>query len=795
MGDFKLKIDIAKPDVNAAERGLKSIFSILDKIDKKSKSVDRRLNKLGGGIRNQGAGGVGKGGAGPKFANGILSGLGIGTGAAAALTAIRAMSSAITAAGGAAKRAAVDFAEFQNNIVSISRISGIAEAEVAAMSQEFLELSSRIPVSSGELQRFAEIASRFGIKGRAGVQAFAETFGILQSVIGSVSEETTKSVARIATLTNFPIEEIDKFANAVVVLGKNFATTEDQIIRTGERLAGDLSQFGVTADEVLGLATAFDSLGVKAELGGSAMVRILNSITKTGLKGGGDLERLAELAGETTESFKTMSLISRIDAFSNLVKGGGSATEIMDRLNLSGVRVQGVLGRLISKNEQYAKSMGLANKESKNSTELMKDAERQGDTLESRFTRLGNAVSAAFISIGGEGTEANGKMKDLTTTMITMVEAFSGTNAESAKLFPRMVELGNSVRDAFSDGVDSVGKMLKGFDRMVPALEGVANSLSTVVGMLSEAVNLYGDFTNANAQDYFAGLAEFISFGTYSSPIPNEPLANPEAATQNAIRQRNLNAIGGNGTAGEWGVANGTFGEWEDGTEDIFEKSVKSLENISKQLLPTIEAQLDKYKNKAAEIGFGIDDKGLTATEKRLNQLQRGFDKRMSESADAVKRARELIKENEGSSIIRDGYLENLVPDEELVKLKELVAKSEEMKDNFDDVKSALKFQIALEEIDALDDKLDKINQKGEDLFKRRRDVTDGPAPDVDAITDIETAASFIADSKRADKQAEFERKQIDLLIKANDQRRTMIKNQKRDANTDLAIANFRNRP
>ena len=789
MGDFKLKIDIAKPDVAAAERGLKSIFNILDKIDKKSKSVDGRLGKLGGGIK---AKGVGKGAGGSKFASGILGGLGLGTGAAAALTAIRAMSSAITAAGGAAKRAAVDFAEFQNNIVSISRISGVAEAEVAAMSQDFLKLSSAIPVSSSELQKFAEIASRFGIKGREGIQAFAETFGRLQSIIGPISEETTKSVARIADLTGFPIEEIDRFANAVVVLGKNFATTEDQIIRTGERIAGDLSQFGIHADQVIGLATAFDSLGIKSELGGSAMVRILNSITKAGLKGGADLERLAELAGDTTESFKNMSLISSIDAFSNLVNGGGSATEIMDRLNLSGVRVQGVLGRLISKNDKFSQSMRQSSKEMQNANELMRDQERQADTLESRFKRLDNAITAAFISIGGEGSDANGKMKDLTTTMIQMAEAFSGTNKESAKLFPNMVSLGDTVRDLFADGVDSVKQMLEGFDKMAPALEGVANVLSTVVKGLAEAVELYGDFNNMNAQDFFAGLAEVISFGTYSAPIPNAPLDNPEAATQNALRDRNT--VNKGGTEGAWGT-DGTLGEWADGTVDIFKGSVTSLNNIAKQILPGIEAQLDKYKAKAEEIGFGIDDKGLTATEKRLTQLQRGFDKRVKESALEVDKARKLIEENDNSSIIKDGRLSNLIDDKELIKLRELVAKSEEMKDNFDEVKSALKFQIALEEIDALDDKLTKINQRGEDLFKQRKDVTSGPAPDVDAITDIESAVSFIDSSKRADKEAEFARQQIDLLIKANDQRREMLQNQKRDANTDLAIANFRNRP
>jgi TP901 family phage tail tape measure protein len=793
MGDFKLKIDIAKPDVAAAERGLKSIFKELDKIDKKADSVDRKMKRIGGA--GTGGKGVVSAKANSKFGQGILSGLGIGTGAAAALTAIRALGGAITAAGASAKRAAVDFAEFQNNIVSISRISGIAESEVASMSQDFLELSSAIPVSSSELQKFAEIASRFGIKGREGVQAFAETFGRLQSIIGPVSEETTKSVARIASLTDFPIEEIDKFANAVVVLGKNFATTEDQIIRTGERLAGDLSQFGITADEVLGLATAFDSLGVKAELGGSAMVRILNSITKTGLRGGSNLERLAELAGETTESFKEMALISRIDAFSQLIKGGGSATEIMDRLNLSGVRVQGVLGRLISRNDKFSESMAQSNKEMMDNNVLMRDSDRQADTLESRFNRLSNAVTAAFISIGGEGSDANGEMEGLTDTLIGMAEAFSGVESDAAKMFPNMESLGDTFRDLFKDGVKSVGEMLKGFDKMTPAIEGIANSLSTVVSLLGKAANLYGDFNNADIKDYMAGFAEFISFGTYQAEIENIPLDNPEAATLIEIGKGRRNALGGNGTAGEWGVDNGTFGEWEDGTEDIFKKAVEATSQLAEKNIPALIAQIDKYADKANDINFATDLMGLSATEKRLAQLQQGFDKRVADSALEVKKARDLIKENEESHIIRGGRLENLVDDKELQKLKDLVAQSDKMKDAFKDVKSALEFRIAKEEIEAVDDALDKINKQGEALFKRKQDINKGPAPDVNAITDIESTAAFIASSKRADKDTAFRKQQLDLLIKANDIARKGQELLKKGFNTDIKIGNFRNTP
>ena len=65
MGDFKLKIDIAKPDIATAERGLKSIFKELEKIDKKAASVDRRMKRLGTG----GKGGD-KQGASSKFGGG-----------------------------------------------------------------------------------------------------------------------------------------------------------------------------------------------------------------------------------------------------------------------------------------------------------------------------------------------------------------------------------------------------------------------------------------------------------------------------------------------------------------------------------------------------------------------------------------------------------------------------------------------------------------------------------------------------------------------------------------------------
>lgn len=775
MNDFKLKIDIPKPDVTAAERGLRSIFNQLDKIDKKSKSVDNRLSKFGSG-GSKGRGGAKGGGGVGKFGAGILGGLGIGTGAAATFTAIRALGSAISAAGDAAKRAAVDFAEFQNNIVSISRISGIAESDIAEMSSSFLKLSASIPVSANELQKFAETASRFGIKSSEGIQAFAETFGKLQSIIGPITEDTTKSVARIANLTDFPIDEIDKFANTVLILGKNFATTEDQIIRTAARVAGSTAAFGVTADEALGLAAALDSLNVNAELGGSALLRIFNALQDVSLKGGSNLEQLAIIAGMTTTAFEDLSLVSPVKALQALAESGAESFEIMDKLNLSGVRVQDVLGKLTSRSEDFAKAMNLGSDSIKNSTEFQADAERQADTLASRYTRLSNTVTAAFIGIGGEGNDAGEKMKGVTDTLLKMAQAFGGLDDESSKLFPKMASLGVTVRGAFNDGLDSITRIVGEFEDLGPLAEDIAIGFEAFVDVVADGVSGL-----IQMRDLLTEIDKFV----FGEDLQKGNLTGPNSDLRDfRHRMGGPNRLSGGRDARAGGTPLDTFGDALDFDTERFKEKFSVFDEIASKTLPGINSQLTKYKDKAADITFSNSIKGLNATEKRIKQLQRGFDERNDALQPKVAKARALIKENEEGKFIDE---------DELKKLKDLILLSDLLKENFEDVKDSLKIGIELDKIADAEKEIEKLILDSKAISKKIADVTAGPAPDVNAITSIEETASFIADSKKADKDAEFQREQLLKQQELIDIARRTEEAIKKES--EIAIGNFRNRP
>jgi len=723
MGDFKLKIDIAKPDVDGAERALGRIFTKLVLIDKRARSVDARMKSLGNAGANQSPLSGGSKSKSSPFLKGLLGGVGFGSGAAGVLTTLRALESVIFSLAGAAKNAAKEFGEFEDSIVAISRISGIAEDQVSEMSNEFLKLSSDIPVSASELQKFAEVASRFGIKGREGVQAFAETFGRLQSIIGVVSEETTKSVARIANLTNFPIEEVDKFANAVVVLGKNFATTEDQIIRTGERIAGDISQFNVSADQVAGLATAFDALGVKAELGGSAMVRILNSIVRAGTRGGRDLERLADISNTSAESFRRLSITSPIQAFNKLVESGGSATEIMDRLNLSGVRVQGVLGRLTARTETYTKAMSLSRSEMKNNNTLMNDADRQAQTLGSRFDRIGNTISAAFIKMGSEGNE---NLDLLTDNIIDVVEAFAGLDDKAAQRFPGIANLGKTLGETFNSILDTVNKSVAGIDKIGAAL-GKAASIVANTDFTG------GTFAAAQKQLQKIELAMDRLHGR-SIFLQNLGIGVASSNTDRGIPKKALTSL------------------------EIEQKRNELLKNEATKLLPDIIAQTDKYLKKSEEIDFANSNRGLTGTELRLEQLRKGFQENLNKL------------ESPGLELINGGT--------------EAVQK---LKDTFKKIEEGLLIQISTEIIDNIEKDLEKVNATGKALVEQEQNLTKGPAPDAKAITNISEAADFIAESRRTDKETKFEREQIAEAKKTNETLRKMLESQIAEEKLEIA--------
>ncbi len=102
------------------------------------------------------------------------------------------------------------------------------------------------------------------------------------------ADEAASQLAKFANITQMSQKDFDKLGSSIVDLGNNFATTEADIVNMAMRLAGAGHQVGMSEGQILGPATALSSVGIEAEMGGSAiskaMVKMQNAVEQSGSK-------------------------------------------------------------------------------------------------------------------------------------------------------------------------------------------------------------------------------------------------------------------------------------------------------------------------------------------------------------------------------------------------------------------------------------------------------------------------------------------------------------------------------
>ena len=170
---------------------------------------------------------------------------------------------------------------------------------------QLLQLSKEIPATFEQISNIAAIVGQLGISGDQ-IRDFTKTIALLGVTTNLSTEEAAFALSRFQTQLKVSGQDIDNVGSVIVALGNNFATTERDIIAFAERITGIGSIVGLTAQEVLAISTAFASVGIEAEAGGTAVQKAfldINTAVNTGSK---DLQRFATIAGMTAQDFSTL---------------------------------------------------------------------------------------------------------------------------------------------------------------------------------------------------------------------------------------------------------------------------------------------------------------------------------------------------------------------------------------------------------------------------------------------------------------------------------------------------------
>ena len=422
----------------------------------------------------------------------------------------RGVTAPIVAGAGLVVKAAIDY---ESAFAGVKKtVDETATVSYQKLSDGIRQMAKELPASAVEIANVAEVAGQLGIK-TEDILSFSRTMIDMGESTNLSAEEAATAIAKIANIMGLTSDEYSKFGASVVDLGNNFATTEKDIVEMSNRLAAGGKLAGLTAPEILGLATAMSSVGIEAEAGGTAMTQTLtaigNAVSLTTKDSADDLALIAKVAGTTSEEFQQAWKEKPAEALQSFIKGlntahekGANVDAILMKLGMTGVRQGNMLKSLALSSDKMSAAVQRSNQAWKENTALTNEANKRYETTESQLKMFRNQLTDIAIEFGGplikalrSGLDA---VKPWISNLADLAKKFSSLSTEqqqniikwglmAAALGPALKLLGSGVSviggtvKAISGLSKGIG-VLSGSVRFLSNLSGVTSGLSAVAG-------------------------------------------------------------------------------------------------------------------------------------------------------------------------------------------------------------------------------------------------------------------------------------------------------------------------
>lgn len=397
------------------------------------------------------------------------------------------VSAPIAGVGIAAVKSAIDF---ESAFAGVRKTVDATEKELSELEAGIRNMAKELPASAVEIAGVAEAAGQLGIE-TENILKFTRTMIDMGEATNLSAEQAATEFARFANIVGMSQKDFDRLGATVVALGNNFATTEREIVEMAMRLAGAGSQVGLTEAQIMAFATALSSVGIEAEMGGSAFSRVMIEIANASSNGEKAIKAFADVAGMSAKDFKkafeedaAKAVIAFIKGLDRMSKEGKNVFGVLDDLGLSEIRVRDTLLRAAGAADVFTNAIEMGSEAWEENNALTKEATERYKTTESQIKMLWNRIKDLGITIGRllippmmdladkieAGIKRFDEMDDSTKKMIV---TFGGIAAATG---PALTGIGFMAQGA--------GALLKVVAPLIPAI-GASGGLTAVIGSLA----------------------------------------------------------------------------------------------------------------------------------------------------------------------------------------------------------------------------------------------------------------------------------------------------------------------
>ena len=354
----------------SSDMNLDLIISAQDLASKEIKEIQRELKRL-----TTETDGVG------KASNGVFWSLKAGRLAVGA-----AVTWAIVAVGKFASEAIDVSISYESAFAGVRKTVDATEEEFQALNETLKDMET--PTTFEELAHIMELGGQLGIA-QENLAWFTETMDKLAVSTNLTSEEAATLWAQFANITWMDMKNIDRWGSTIVKLWNNMATTEADIVNFSSRIAAAWHSFWMSEADIMAIASTFTSLGVEAEMGWTAVSKVLNDMKTSIATSSPKVEKYAKLLGTTTKGFKEMMKNDPTWTFVKfnqaLADSGENLNSVLASLWMKDVRLNDAFGRISWNVDLLTNALDMANEGREENIALTNEASQRFATTESQI--------------------------------------------------------------------------------------------------------------------------------------------------------------------------------------------------------------------------------------------------------------------------------------------------------------------------------------------------------------------------------------------------------------------------
>lgn len=622
--------------------------------------------------------------------------------------------------------------EFDDKLLDVGKTTGLAGRNLTDLGTAVIELSKKLEtVSAAKLLEYATVAGSLGVSGTKDILAFSEALAKLEIASNIEGEEGAAEIARLLTLTDGGVQNVKAFGDEIVNLGNAFAATEAEILSNAEQISQNTGLYKLSRQEVLAYATATKSVGLEAEVVGSAFARTLSTFEKA-IRTGQNISEISKATGLSVDELRAKFKNDAGGVFNDFIKGlnavdksGGSVNGVLENLGITAVRDQRVISTLATSGyDVLARSIDVVKS---SSGALQTEFDTASGKLVNQTAKFGIAWDNLVLSIeNGQGIigRSSAAVVGFFTSIVEAVTPSTRTfeiNEEAAgvltKRYDELTRKGQLLGGSFKLSKDEqeelrkvtaqIGELIPGvitqFDKYGNALDINRQKVDQMTKAQRELFSLQnkGDVASANKrfndallrQQNFEKQALAISarggdnaaIGAYQDYAK---LASGDAYKE-AVKIRDLG---------------GTINKQQKELLDYYEKQDKAIvqggksaadaggkkNEIAKRTIPIIEEEIKALKEQQDTLD--INSKAFQRNRNAINKLQKelndanGKETKVSNTGESILKQQRAVQA-EIDAITKKGRAKKLSDDEQDladidIKYEKIIRKATEFNKN-----------------------------------------------------------------------------------------------------------------